>query len=307
MELDLDLKNELNNIDLFNEEIKCASDRSCAIVCAAILDNSLQNILLSYLTEDSKTQNNNLFSQNGPLATFSSKIILSYRLGLISKYEHDKLNLIRKIRNYFAHDLSINKFECSCCKELLSQNIPDENLFPPLNIPISYKDNGSPTTLPIEMVFDMDRYKTILPKFPALEYPILDRNSMRSIFICIVFILQASLTSRRFKAIIEKRKIADDFNSIIDIEKYKIDSFENKIKEDTDRLTTLKEEILLKIADAERHSHSLENENLYKLKDLHKTRQKIDSLIQESESYLQNNPEYALLLHTYKIIEHSKS
>ena len=121
MELDLDLKNELNNIDLFNEEIKCASDRSCAIVCAAILDNSLQNILLSYLTEDSKTQNNNLFSQNGPLATFSSKIILSYRLGLISKYEHDKLNLIRKIRNYFAHDLSINKFECSCCKELLSQ------------------------------------------------------------------------------------------------------------------------------------------------------------------------------------------
>ena len=42
MELDTIIKKELENINLFNHEIKSTSDRACAIVCAALLDDMLQ-------------------------------------------------------------------------------------------------------------------------------------------------------------------------------------------------------------------------------------------------------------------------
>lgn len=71
----------LEKISLFNKEIETASDRACAIVCAAFLDDLMQELLLEFLCDDSNTQNNKLFNQNGPLATFSSKIFFSVQIG----------------------------------------------------------------------------------------------------------------------------------------------------------------------------------------------------------------------------------
>lgn len=150
----------LEKISLFNKEIETASDRACAIVCAAFLDDLMQELLLEFLCDDSNTQNNKLFNQNGPLATFSSKIFLAYRLGLIGRYEYDCLNLIRRIRNNFAHDLSIDSFECESIRELLSNNLPSKELLPPISIPISYKDNGTIVNLTIEDFLDERRYKS---------------------------------------------------------------------------------------------------------------------------------------------------
>ena len=48
-----------------------------------------------------------LFEYNQPLGNFSGKISLSYCLGLIDKVVKDDLNLVRKIRNRFAHDLYV--------------------------------------------------------------------------------------------------------------------------------------------------------------------------------------------------------
>src|SRR3546814_2970630 len=44
-------------------------------------------------------------SSDLPLGNFSSKIKMCYCLGLIDKMIKEDLNLIRKIRNEFAHDL----------------------------------------------------------------------------------------------------------------------------------------------------------------------------------------------------------
>lgn len=310
MELDLGIKKELEDINLFSNEVKSTSDRTCAIVAAAFLDNSIQNILLSFLTEGSKTQNDSLFSQNGPLANFSSKITLSYRLGLISKFEYDNLNLIRKIRNYFAHDLSVNSFECKCCKELLAQHIPDEDLLLPLNIPISYSNNEKPETLLpeefAELVFDENRYAKVLPNFPAPKYPILDKNSMRSIFMCIVFILQASLNSRRLEAIIECRQRAKDFKDIVDVEKFKIDFVEKRYKDHTERLDILKRETILRIEEVEKKLSSSNNEDLMQLKvSLYERLKEIEELI--LESHMPKTIDNALVIHTYKYIEYNKS
>jgi len=58
------------------------------------------------------TSNDSLFdSVTGPLANFSSKIDMAFRLGLISgKFTRD-LHIVRKIRNYFAHDIYGCSFE----------------------------------------------------------------------------------------------------------------------------------------------------------------------------------------------------
>lgn len=46
-----------------------------------------------------------LFSNNGPLGTFSSKIDLCHRLGLIDSEFTKSIHLIRRLRNSFAHEV----------------------------------------------------------------------------------------------------------------------------------------------------------------------------------------------------------
>ena len=81
-----EMESGLQKLAAFNNEIKNTTDRSCVIVAAAFIDDMLEMLLKSFLTESSKTDNSDLFENNGALSTFSSKIKLSYRLGLISPY-----------------------------------------------------------------------------------------------------------------------------------------------------------------------------------------------------------------------------
>jgi DNA-binding MltR family transcriptional regulator len=48
---------------------------------------------------------------NAPLGTFSARTKAAYALGLISKDEHKDINLIRKIRNEFAHSWFVTKLD----------------------------------------------------------------------------------------------------------------------------------------------------------------------------------------------------
>ncbi len=47
----------------------------------------------------------NLFDPDRPLGTFSAKINLAYRLGLISDDIEHAMQMIRRIRNEFAHSV----------------------------------------------------------------------------------------------------------------------------------------------------------------------------------------------------------
>lgn len=234
----------LKSIELLKSEISSISDRACAIVCSAYLDDLLESIIFSFLTNASATQNRQLTSQNGPLSTFSSKIVLAYRLGLISKKEFDDLNLVRKIRNLFAHDLNSNSFDCECIKSLLSDNIPNEGMLPPTTIPISFsKNNETVTPTPeefVRIVSDEKEYSSVVSNFPQLNFVELDKNNSRSIFTSIVYILQAELISRQFVALLNKREESKKFNSIVDLEEYKINSFQEPIENQLERLNTLK-------------------------------------------------------------------
>lgn len=104
--------------DLFN--IKNGDDRTIAIIGATFLEMTLEHILFSFFPDNNKDVEK-MMDFNQPMGNFSNKITMAYCLGLIEKIVKEDLNLVRKIRNEFAHDLYAS-FENdkikSWCKEL---------------------------------------------------------------------------------------------------------------------------------------------------------------------------------------------
>jgi hypothetical protein len=86
-------------------EFKSESDRAAVILGAAKLDYILYQILTKYFAPNVGSRDE-LLEGDSPLATFSSKINICYRLGLIDAEFTRALHLIRKIRNSFAHEVS---------------------------------------------------------------------------------------------------------------------------------------------------------------------------------------------------------
>jgi len=64
---------------------------------------------------------------NAPIGKFSTRILLAFGLGLISEREYRELEVIRKIRNEFAHsiDITFNHPSVSSRCKLLSWAIPE--------------------------------------------------------------------------------------------------------------------------------------------------------------------------------------
>lgn len=89
-------------VHAFRRTLTEESDRGCALMAGAFLDAELEGLLQRYLVPNQNVQER-VFEFNGPLGTFSSRIDMSYLLGLISAPTQRDLHLIRKIRNAFGH------------------------------------------------------------------------------------------------------------------------------------------------------------------------------------------------------------
>lgn len=85
------------------------SDRSAAILTASFIDDLLSEMLQAFLIEDKEVKN--LFKGYSPLSSFSARIDVAYALGLITAEMKADLNVIRKIRNHFAHHWDNTGFE----------------------------------------------------------------------------------------------------------------------------------------------------------------------------------------------------
>ena len=97
----------LNNWEGFYEELQDETPRAAIILAGAFLDGLLSKLISTFLIADQKAVSELLGTDGGdaPLSSFSSKIKAAYCLGLISRDEYDDLNLIRKVRNKFAHEM----------------------------------------------------------------------------------------------------------------------------------------------------------------------------------------------------------
>lgn len=114
-----------NFLNIFNKE----TDRGSALVAASYLDEALKKIINAYLIE-SKITDELINGFNAPIGTFSSRINMSYSLGLISKEELEILNTVRKIRNDFGHKWGELSFEI----QPISDRVKSLNWYGPKDI-----------------------------------------------------------------------------------------------------------------------------------------------------------------------------
>ncbi len=94
------LKNVVNFIEEFHDE----SDRLVAIVGTIKMNDLLEQAIRKSLLSVSNKEHKRLFDDLKPLSSFSSKVHLAYRLGLIDKEFRNALDAVRVIRNSFAHE-----------------------------------------------------------------------------------------------------------------------------------------------------------------------------------------------------------
>lgn len=114
--------NPIKEISKFRMTLNSETDRGCALMAAAYIDEKLGELIKSYLVDDPKIIKQ-VFDFNGPFGTFSSRIDSAYLLGLLPRNVYKDIHLLRKIRNDFAHVSSPLTFDdepiSSRCKELL--------------------------------------------------------------------------------------------------------------------------------------------------------------------------------------------
>lgn len=94
----------------FRTALTRESDRGCALFAAAYLDKSLGDLLKACMVQGRKMEEE-LFTGQAPLSTFSSRIKLAYYLGKIAPSERKDLDTIRSIRNEFAHHAELLSFD----------------------------------------------------------------------------------------------------------------------------------------------------------------------------------------------------
>ncbi len=92
--------------DHFDRSIRAESVRAKVILSACYLDELLHQLIEIALKPNSSKEDALLDGPQAPLASFSAKVELTARLGLISEDIKSSLHLVRKIRNEFAHKLA---------------------------------------------------------------------------------------------------------------------------------------------------------------------------------------------------------
>ncbi len=122
-----------------------ASDYEASILPAALLDYMLMQAIITKFIPLGKDHLDSLFSDggNGPISTFSSKIKLSYALGLISSDTRVQIERVNIVRNHFAHykdrawfDEASVKEECAKFKQC--KRIPNHLHAPILTAKLIY-------------------------------------------------------------------------------------------------------------------------------------------------------------------------
>ena len=88
------------------------SDRAAVIIAAAKLDNELRDLIVSRLVP-SPTSEDDLVDGDRALGAFSARIKMAYRLGLIDAEVARSLDIVRRIRNQFAHEAHASSLSSS--------------------------------------------------------------------------------------------------------------------------------------------------------------------------------------------------
>ena len=101
----------------FMKELKKETPRGAVIISGVVLDQMLGKTLEHYLTDHKDVKKLLYGGVSAPLGSFSARILMAFGLRLIDQKEYARLEIIRKIRNHFAHNLHAS-FEDAKVKDL---------------------------------------------------------------------------------------------------------------------------------------------------------------------------------------------
>jgi hypothetical protein len=88
-----------------SEALSQESDRACVILVASRSDYLLRIKLAHEFSRGNSDARSALFSSSGPFSTFSAKLNAAFCAGWIDRDVYDDLQVIRKLRNEFAHSI----------------------------------------------------------------------------------------------------------------------------------------------------------------------------------------------------------
>jgi hypothetical protein len=118
------------------EEFYGESDRACGILLGAMVETALEGAIASVLRPDLPTDMaERLFEGEGIMSTFSAKINLGFALSIFGTTAKHDLELIKLMRNAFAHCRLPLTFQTpevrAVCENL---QIPDTNAKVPVSV-----------------------------------------------------------------------------------------------------------------------------------------------------------------------------
>jgi len=88
-----------------SDALSVESDRACVILVASWVDYFLRIKLAHEFGKGNADARSELFTSNGPFANLSSKLNVAFCAGWIDRDVYHDLQLIRKMRNEFAHSI----------------------------------------------------------------------------------------------------------------------------------------------------------------------------------------------------------
>lgn len=100
----------------FMAEAENETDRGLAILAAAQLDVGLGKMLRSHIVDDS-TADKLLLEDRAVLSSLSARLNAAYGFGWLSAMEFNDINIIRDVRNKFAHRLHGLTFETQAIRD----------------------------------------------------------------------------------------------------------------------------------------------------------------------------------------------
>jgi hypothetical protein len=107
------------------KEVMHTSDRTAAIVLAAWVESELEQWIIAALPRNDKKTIEKLQGRDGALNSFYGKLHLGYALGIYDEVERENLDIIRRIRNAFAHTAQAIDFETDeISKEVENLKVP---------------------------------------------------------------------------------------------------------------------------------------------------------------------------------------
>ena len=145
--------NSPKDLEAFESELYGENDRATAVLFGSLMERSLEELLRTTMRTEGSAA---IFGSDGILGSFSSKIAMAYSLKQIGPVCRHDLNIIRQLRNEFAHSKKHLSFQTPVVKPVIEA----------LQILRRKSEPDAPAAI---LLFDGDSYKVVQAKAGVKE------------------------------------------------------------------------------------------------------------------------------------------